>query len=334
MLVLKWDLYIQGYAVSLNEIIEELAGTLLVREEITELLVFLREYNDKARRKVHIAGIDRSPGIEYTLLIHDYFYEMYKQKPDSCIFRLLENYYLPDYVLPLLQNTEVTESLGDFESKWFGQLYWLKIMEDSIPGVKEPGAMNYRDYIMWRNVWYALKAAGLQEGECAVVTAHWIHLNKRNVISSFYPSLGYYLAQNYGDDYCALGMLGGEGTYCAYRFKWLQYSAVCRLTLPKEGSVEKKAMETHVPYFYYPADKLPQYPACFRYMPFLYEGNFEVALNLPQRMDGFIFIRECEGRELPAGEKALDSFAKVVAKRLERILKRNDSLNIVTKSIN
>ena len=285
-------------------------------------------------RKIHIVGIDRSFDLWYVPLIYDYFYEIYKQKPDSCIFRLLENYYSPDYVLPLLQNTEVTKSLGDFESKWFGQLYWLKIMEDSIPGVKEHGASNYRDYIMWRNVYYALKAVELKENECAVIAGHWAHLNKWNVITSLYHSLGYYLAENYGDDYCSIGLLGGEGTYCVYRHGIKQFDSDCRLPQPKEGSLAKKALDTDLSYFYYPADKLPQYPTYIRYMPFMYEKNYGVALNLPKRMDGFIFVRECEGEALPIKQRHLDAYAEVFKKRIERILKRNDTLNIVIKSAN
>ena len=91
-------------------------------------------------------------------------------------------------------------------------------MESEIPGVKEKGILNSRDYVMWRYAYYALQAIGLQADECAVVEGHWLHLNKRNGGNFLYPSLGYYLKQYYGQGYCSIGLLAGEGTYATYRY--------------------------------------------------------------------------------------------------------------------
>lgn len=327
ILALKWDLYVQGFPVELNEIIEELVGTTISREETVELLNFLRGYNKKAQKKVHIVGIDRSFGLRLFPLMHDYFYTMYKQKPDRCKYNLLKSNFVPDSLLPILVRPEVARSIGEFEYKWFKQLYWFKLMERHIPGVEKYGAMNYRDYIMWRHAYYALEAVELNESECAVITGHWSHLNKWNVVSSFYHSLGYYLAKNYGENYCSIALMGGEGSFTTYQWGQNQFTSACQLSPPGEGSLEKSASVCKIPYFYYPAEGLSQAPTNIRFIPMGDKNGGFRALNVCKRMDGFIFVRDCEGILIPDDQRVPDDIERVFNQRLIRMMKRNKELN-------
>lgn len=327
-LLLKWDLYAQGYPVNLEEILEDLSGALQDRDEVAELLNFLKNYNKGVDRKVHIAGMDRSISIEYFPFVHDYFYEMYKQKSRAGIYDILKTNFFPDSILPLFTKTELAADIGKFEFEWFTHMYWLKLMENHIPGVKENGTMNYRDYIMWRYVYYALKAINLRKNECAVITGHWSHMNKWNVTSTPSRSLGYYLKESYGDKYCAIGLLGGEGSYYTYRIGSKRYICCRSMTSPTGGSLEKTGMETGMPYFYYSTFSLPEAPVNIRHAPAGSRNQSFRAFNIPKRMDSFIFVRDCEAGNIPLNQRSVYDYRNMIGRRFIRMLKRNQELNI------
>lgn len=327
-LLLKWDLYAQGYPVNLEEIQEDLTGSAHDRDEIVELLNFLRNYNTGVDRKVHIAGIDRSISIEYFPFVHDYFYEMYKQKSRTGIYDILKTNFFPDSILPLFTKTELAADIGKFEFEWFTHMYWLKLMENHIPGVKENGTMNYRDYIIWRHVYYALKAINLRKNECAVITGHWSHMNKWNVTSTPSRSLGYYLKESYGDKYCAIGLLGGGGEYCTYRTALGRFDCHYPLILPEDGSLEECSMAIGYPYFYYPTVLLPEFPISLRKAPAGSRNQSFRAFNIPKRMDSFIFVRDCEAGNIPLNQRSVYDYRNMIGRRFIRMLKRNQELNI------
>ncbi|MDE5612951.1 MAG: erythromycin esterase family protein [Odoribacter sp.] len=326
MLVLKWDLYVQGYPVCLEEILEELVGAAQCRSRVKELLEFLRGYNAKAVRKVHIAGFDRSIPMGYFPLAYDYFYEMYKHKPNKMLYDVLRTRLVPDSLLPLTVKKQFSEQLGVFESQWFGQLYWLKVMEKHIPDVEENGRMYFRDYIMWRHVYYALKAVDLQGDECAVLTGHWLHLNKLNNVAAPVASLGCYLNENYGERYCVLTLLGGEGEYQTYRSDMNSFVPV-PVASPVFASLERSGLQTGVPYFYYPASRLSDSPLNIRCSPAGFNNQSFRAFNLPLRTDGFIFVRTCEAARIPEEQRSYQAMHILLDKRLVRMMRRVKELS-------
>lgn len=331
MLLLKWDLYAQGYPVSLQECLEDLAGSAKCRTEATELLNFLRKYNANARKKVRIAGIDRNFTLRYLPLAYDYFYEMYRQDKNETVYKLLETNMIPDLLLPVTADTAIAQSIGGFEYWWFRHLYWLWLMERHIPGVQENGTMNYRDYIMWRHVFYAIKSVELQENECAVVTGHWSHLNKWKVGGTSARSLGYYLAESYGENYCSIGLLGGGGNYCTYDTDLKKFDCSCILLPAIDGSLEQASLEMNIPYFYYPSSRLPDTPVDIREVPMGHKNQCYKAYNLSKRMDGFIFVRDSESSRIPDNQLTLWSGYELLDSRLIRMMKRNKELGIVVK---
>lgn len=325
MLILKWDLYIQGYPVSFDEIQETCTGSFVSVESLKDLLDYLRAYNLRAERKVHIAGIDRNVGKEF-LMIHDYFYEQYKQNQDTLLRKLIfaRNDY--DKLFRLLFFSDAIAKIGYFEVKWLEQLLWLYLQENHIPGVREHGIKNWRDYVMSRHAYYAVKAADLRDEETAVVLAHWMHINKMDGVTMNYPSLGYYLAETYGEDYCAIGLLGGTGRHNAL----FGNGILSRLTFqkPETGTLEWRAMQLNKPYFYYSTGILPMTPVGIRVLPSIYETGIVHESALPIRMDGFIFIRNCRGFEFPkelSGRK--EDFSHLHEKWKQRAEEREKYLN-------
>lgn len=327
MLVLKWDLFIQGYPVNLAEIIDELAGSLTDRESIAKLLIFLKEYNGKVKKKVHLTGIDRSATLDCVPLMHDYFYHKYQSEKNPQVYKILDTQFNPDTLLPLLMKPELVYHLGDFEYNWFKHLYWLTLMEKYIPGVQEHGVRNYRDYIMWRYAYYALESIKLDTNECAVVTGHWLHLNKWKMVNSVNYSLGYYLAEYYGKGYISIALLGGQGTFENYSYKNKQFFSDT-LQAPEKGSLEKSAMESGLSYFFYPTQELVKVPIHIRYVPVGTQNKGFVALNIPKRMDGFIFVKDCESIVLPERQKNYNDCFRIALQRKEWMKERNKGLNI------
>ncbi len=326
MQVLKWDLYAQGYPVRMEEIQEDLSGSARCRSVVRELLEFLREYNAGAERKVHITGFDRSVGGRFFPLAFDYFYEIYKCRPHKVFHDILRTKLLADSLLPLMVEDDFNKQLGEFERGWFGQLYWLKIMEHNIPGVEDNGTMYFRDYIMWRHVYYALKAIDLQDDECAVVTGHWLHLNKLNGVSTSAFSLGYYLHESYGDQYRVLALLGGEGRYQTYHAD-VNCFLSDSIAFPVFASLEKFGLGLGLPYFYYSACRLPETPVNIRCSPAGFSNQGFRAFNLPRRMDGFIFVRTCESAYIPEKQCSYQAAQILFQKRLIRMMKRVKELS-------
>lgn len=320
MLVLKSDLYIQGYPVEFKDIEEDLIGLLNPIEEIKELLDYLRTYNQTAKKKVRIIGFDRNERL-YVPLMHDYFYEMYRQMPNKIVREFMRKYNYGYEILKLLNMPKTVDMLGDFEYKWFGAQYGLYFTENNIPEVKKHGALNSRDFIMWKHVQHAILFSKLEENETAVLLAHWKHVNKWDIASQPNHSLGYYLSEAYGDDYRAIGLLGGKGTFNSSRRGRLE--SECPLPEPEPGSLEAAAMKTGIPYFYYPAKVLPETPIRLRDQPHCYESGQFQDFSIHTRMDGFIFVRDCKGSPFP---RSWTGTMDIYTQRTKRILVRENNL--------
>lgn len=304
MLVLKWDLYIQGYPVPFEELKEELVGSLWSFQRMEELLNLLRDYNQTAEKKVRIIGFDRNNKMYYSLM-HDYFYELYKQKPDKLYRKFMQRHRTSDKMLELMKSKEdMNDRLEEFEITWFGEQYWLNLIEPEIPEVKKHGSLNMRDYIMSLYVNNAIQLTKLQENETAVVLAHWFHINKLDIVLRRWPSLGYYLSEKFGSGYVALELMGGQGTFNAYKMGGVE---VCPLPQPELGTLEDAALQTKIPSFYYPISVLPDTtPINLRIQPAAYVAGIFRGLSFHTRMDGFIFVRDNEGATLPNWWKKIE----------------------------
>lgn len=322
MLVLKVDLYIQGYPIALDEIMEDMLTTLSPWQEMSELLQWLKEYNRTAIKKVRMVGIDRSTVI-YTTLIKDYLYELYQQNSAPLIRQLMLGFPDGHKLLPLLVPLEGANVMGSFNFLWFRHVIWLYLAENEIPGVKEYGVLSFRDYIMWVHAKYALKAADLKEGETAVVVAHYAHVNKLDMVTLPLPSLGYYFTQVYGEDYCAIGLLGGRG-----EFNTMMLDATidnCKLTEPVANSLEWLFDQTGKSFFYYPGNILPVTPIGLRFQTAIGVGNF-LDFALKDRTDGFWFMRDCPGTPIPDKFKSVSNIMKWQSMRAKRAIAREQEL--------
>lgn len=324
IIVLKWDLYIQNYPIDFSDIEEDLVGVLTPIEEIKELLNNLREYNRTVEKKVRIVGIDRSPKI-YTSLIYDYFYEMYRQKPNKLIRKFMLNYESIHEVEKLLYTPEAASVLGNFEHKWFGEQYGVNFLENKIPHVRQYGVLNSRDYIMSLHVQNAIRVAELKENETAVILAHWVHVNKWDIENQPNRSLGYYLSKAYGTGYYAIGLLGGKGTFNTSRRGRLKSNYP--LPNAEPGSIEAGALKTGEPYFYCPGESLPETPVRLRLQPYCYESGQFQDFAIQSRMDGFIFVRNCKGAPFPKWwtGKPVDRM-KIYTERIKRKNVRENEL--------
>ncbi len=299
MVLLKWDLYIQGYPIPLQEIIEDSGVFTFTLEEMTELLEFLKEYNSKQENKVHIIGIDRNMRMFNNTFLYDYLYELYKQKPDPHLLALLESFYVSlAETLSLLNKPQTKACIGRFERQWLRSIIYLHLTEADLPDVKEYGVANARGSILWEHVYQAWHAGGLAKDKCMVIRGSWIQISRKKATRI---SLGGYLTEYYEKAYCPIGFIGGHGSVQPMFPTFKKVAKHRQLPKPIEGSLEKSAWNTGRSFFYYPAEQLPQYPLSIRLIPPAYELRSWFASNLHERMDGFIFVRECEAGELLTG---------------------------------
>ena len=327
-MALKWNLFINGYDIDQNELLEDLEESTMSKNELIELLNWLREYNaNNSLQRVKLVGLDiRISSLKTTYLTHDYLFYLNKHNNTPILEELLNEYYIQkDGVYSFLKANqgELEKVMGVFEYKWLLNYFYIYQDISQIPGYIEHGLYNSRDYFMWLNFEYAVKL-GLQSGEKAALYGHWGHINKLSVGNTTTLSLGYYINQHYGNKYKAIGLLGGEGQFT------IGTSGNYPLNEPPIGSLEAAAMKLDIPLFFYSTSKLPFTPLLMRFNPQAFLWNQFIENSVKTRMDGVLFIRKCEG--LPPSTP-VSELKEMYIKRIDRMTERGDQLRDKRRNI-
>jgi erythromycin esterase len=204
-------------------------------EEVLDLLVWMRMYNQKSTTKIRIVGIDMQlPEASLTTLqqfsdqrdtlwkepLH-VFKDVIKKLRNTPNIRqgtlanadLLEKSFDSAY-FQLLQRIEMRKGIY-LNSMTLDELAWLRqqlglvsqFVRYQLLPITE--AVKYRDACMAENLVWAINQYSHAK---VALWAHNVHISKHEVPFSPKP-LGAYLKENYPDKYINIGFSSGEGTY-------------------------------------------------------------------------------------------------------------------------
>ncbi len=306
-LCLRWNLYLQGKQVDIdeNKLIEEVNRSLRNPTVFFEFLKWIRQYNATVSDPVRVVGIIDCGSLDQRTCLADYLLKFATNRQDSV------------YYLNASKDRSVKNSFSNFKEH---------ILQSKIPG-----SLNEKDlcYLLslieeWKYRNRTLKGAFggppdyvsdqtrrikqavdiyLPSTEKAVIMAPSARINKCFPISDLdevevsrckFDRLGSYLVQEYGKQYHAISFQIGERT-CRMdnpsRYEDNGYSVEWKPPFP--FSFEQAAKDSEVPYFYYPSDQLPDgilglnlfTRARCDIIPFRY-------CHIPFHFDALVFIRD------------------------------------------
>ena len=296
--VMTWNRYIQGDTrINIDSLVTA-EPFLTSPDECIKLIHWLKNYNDTAREKVNLVGIDVASQLATSRGIVEYIAYLNREcgSLDSLCFlvkinRLKEAW---DYVRENDNIFKIQLEAGSYKTliqslKIYGELNY------------SPNFHNYislRDSFMWVNTKFALDNFLRDEDEKAVLYTHLGHANKLNSPPLATKSLGNNLYKDNETQYYVIGFLTGTGTITAWNDTILENDNL--LMPPPQGSLEHLCMEVGDDSFFF---KLPEFNTLVSHR---FQGNgytpgpqFDYcALN--RRMDACVFIKESNGFEIPS----------------------------------
>ncbi len=183
---------------------------LLANQELSDLLQGLRRLNnDRKGNPVQIVGFDMAAGsrteyfnsLRYCLM---QYRDVMKTSNDSLILTIER--LIPDSVVN--KNHHQSEPITD--RAFWGNLL-MKQTNDIGLGLLGLPNRSMRDSMMFENIKMVVKHFGSEKKY--MLSAHLGHLakNSDDPLIDFYKPLGYYLNQEYGQDYKVIGLFVGNG---------------------------------------------------------------------------------------------------------------------------
>ena len=330
--LLKWNIFISEETdFTFDDLVIEMEGVSLSPALFFDMLLWLKEYNQSAEKKVRIFGMEPSAGTNrFSLPDYTHFY---KQKSRDAIFDTLSTNILREEYeksLSLAENNpNIRHAVGDIEWQFLkhtlSKLNMAVVKKGTTFYFKSPfSQLLERDGRMFENVSRAISLY-LGEDEKALIWTHNAHATQSNLY--LYPDhpLGYYLRQHYGNEYYNVGLLTGEGSFTAVSPKQSSGQlTICQLPLPEKGSVEHVCMLTGYDYFFCPVEALSKYALYLRYSGKAESTNQFYYRYLPKHMDAFIFEKRSEGFEIPDIWKNRDELIVTKNERYYKLLERNN----------
>jgi len=262
---------------------------------MVELLNWLKQYNEKAKDKVWLMGMDISKEGSYAAeWLYDYIYKINLSKKNklmnSLCSKLVKFESFPLALNILEKNKEIENILGknDYQTLVYCLKMYISAYRTDIPSYSLS-----RDKEMYSNVSFFLNLL-CPENEKAIIFAHFIHTNYLNT-DPFFPyskSFGSYMKRKFGRDYYNIAILTGEGSFMLRnKNSFFEYG----LEIPPKNSMENMFMQTNKEYCFKPISTLvPQLTYMRSYGAFLNREQFKL-IAPSSRMDGAIFVRKSAG---------------------------------------
>lgn len=208
--VLLYDLYVQGLIDDSALIVGYLKRTFAGYTSYLNMLNWLREYNEKATKKVHVLGIDsRASGPLFSFMDY-YTATLGSEKSNKYLYEIAKSNI--QQVISFSKNdTLLQNKLGPVNYKLL--IYFLSDRSFKIPANSYFNREN-RDSTMFIRT-LGLDSLLLETGDKIATLAHSAHLQKTNLIraDSVVKPLGSYLSDKYRDAYYAINFNIGGGTY-------------------------------------------------------------------------------------------------------------------------
>lgn len=287
---LLWDRYVQGKMPDSCQKQIEAEGKLSIGgyKNFIDFLNWLRAYNKRSVNKVHLFGID-NPSDPQLFLFEYHLALLGKDGGKFYLRKTIERKYHD--IIDSAQRDTMLQNRLDKQSFEF----YLSILKNEtyvIRNLAEWG--ENRDINMSKRV-KTLVNIFLRPGETAVIYEHSGHLTS---VDQFYDNservtpLGFYLKNNYGNQYFSISFQIGEGTYTQDEVPHGQ-TLVDSLIKPPPYSFEYAGLATGSSYFYYNSrylnDAILSY--CNITRASRNENKFKFSC-LKRRFDAYVFIKE------------------------------------------
>lgn len=233
--------YIHGdSAFNLEEAFENYRTNIIYpTNDLKELVLWMKVYNEKALNKVSFIGIDMDSRTNLSLpSIRDYFYRIniIQKQPvlDTLILKLKGIKELPIIISFLEKNDTIKLILAKNEYEII--LHYLKTLE-RFNNDKTLPMYDLRDKYMFENAHFLINLLCTTDQK-TIVHAHFGHTNSINRFSPKLSSrsLGYYMKNKYGNDYYSIAVLAGQGDFTTHTKDSLFVKR--RLAIASNNSIE------------------------------------------------------------------------------------------------
>lgn len=303
-MALATNLYVQNLIrESYEEELEEmLKPTFDDYKSRVSFIKWLREYNRKAQRKVHLLGLDQVSGNNFYL--HRFFqYALDSIQGHDYLVKVgMEKYR--DVCDLVSKDSNLRLKLGD---EFYKYVHWL-LEEAAVPAVSDSiyrRGFNdddiMKDYRMFCKVNHAITCF-LKDDEMIAISAHSRHLASGNIRNEIALSelhlykekpLGYYLRDAFGKDYFSIGVQIGRGEYTAFAESVTNPRVVKALTENPKNSLEAYLSGANKSVFYYPSKEIPH--EVYTLLQITETEMFRQFCSPRIAFDAYIFIRDSEG---------------------------------------
>jgi len=259
-------------------------------EEMTDLLLWLKNYNYSVKDKVVICGMDVS--FQHQSNLNRYF-ERHWRNNQLC-YKLIK----------ILDNSEAFILLDQIENNK-GKLMQI---DDSLSyydilnaaeGFKECSMVynysinnNYvRDSIMAQKIIKAINQ-NIKGDEKTIICGHLLHLNRIDEMNGIARSIGYWLDNQYKNEYFVLAFLTGIGTYQAFQIS-SDIKNIGTLKFPPQNSIESFCLRLNSNIFYLPTNIIDENKQfLIRIIGGITENRQFYPGSVVKRFNALIFIKE------------------------------------------
>jgi erythromycin esterase-like protein len=199
-------------------------------QQLKNILLFLKNYNQSSDKKVHLMGIDINPF--HDLYISEYLYMLnknhnYKAIDTVCseLTRAMEPYISSDFHIRKIESDPIFKSmLSDTELQILSYCCkkQAKILNNNSPdaiNVYSTGYQINREKWMFDNSKYLIDLIGKDENSTVLIKGHKEHLSFNGLF--IIPSnFGHFMKELYGDQYYGICLVTNEGDFRTTK-KWL-----------------------------------------------------------------------------------------------------------------
>lgn len=302
-------------------------GLGLYSEKLLDFVMWVKEYNHTAKRKVSLLGMD-IPSPNFWICStdqYDYFYRLNKNSMNDSIKTFLRM-ILADTRnamtnrLPLIKNDIDFKKNSDsleirmIEHSWND---WLKVTDDE-------KMYDIRDSLMYSNVKFMSELL-CNASETVTLHSHLLHAsyNKMPSITN-YPRVSYgaFLKKEFRNDYCVIGLFTYQGEVLLIpKMETINKSegfnfAVKRLQAVYGNSLENLLHKVGTEYFFVPVSLLPDTQLYFRLG--VNNGQYVSIIHPAHCMDGVIYAKKSEAMHVVHENRTMQMKYKDVMQRFDR----------------
>ncbi|MDR1738032.1 MAG: erythromycin esterase family protein [Candidatus Symbiothrix sp.] len=256
-----------------------------------DFLLWLRQYNQTNTESVSIFGLydvqlDRWRNPLFTYL--NCFITAQNKQQLLPLLQMIEDAKWEAIISFIDSDTALRSIMGDdfYADFEYALRQVIKHTQQNISANNIINSMISRDSTMYLSIqtWIS------RYGDRLAIVAHNSHLNKKAqglAASEDIYSLGYYIDQQYKNQYYTLGLFCGQGA--------IQYMDTCVVDLPSpiKNSIEYLCLQQADSFFFYPTKTLSQ-KMYYRGVGARYDATMEYRYfgNLSERIDGLIYLSE------------------------------------------